>query len=263
MIDVFGNRMKWYETECKPSIMPSEQPICIRLDGCNFSKFTKGLKKPFDPKLRQAMDETTNALMHETGAIVGYTQSDEITLILFAKNAKSQVYYNGKRDKINSILAAKCTLAFREAAGNFLPDTHQKPVVFDCRCFSVPTINEAANCVIWRMHDCYRNAISMIGQSKYSHKSLHKQSSNDILKRLCADGVELKSFPNDFRFGVLFYRDTLLCKFSAEDIEKLPMNHDARKNPDLMYHRNVVFHQSLSSRVDSIHEILQYFNMAQ
>ena len=76
-----GNRLKGYEKEYETYI-PYDNHIVIRLDGHKFSKFTKGFKRPFDEVLHNAMIETTKDLVKEFHAVTGYTQSDEITLVI-------------------------------------------------------------------------------------------------------------------------------------------------------------------------------------
>jgi tRNA(His) 5'-end guanylyltransferase len=58
-------------------------PVCCRIDGRAFSGFCKGLKRPFDERLSNLMAETTKHLVTQSGAKLGYTQSDEISLIWY------------------------------------------------------------------------------------------------------------------------------------------------------------------------------------
>ncbi len=75
-----GTRLKGYEREFERRIEPTDF-IVVRIDGHKFSKYTKGMRKPFDEILSTTMVKTTEALVEEFGAVTGYTQSDEITLI--------------------------------------------------------------------------------------------------------------------------------------------------------------------------------------
>ena len=76
-----GGRLKGYEADYESSVEP-EKHIVVRIDGHKFSKFTKGFKKPFDFILSESMRLTTQDLLEEFNAVTGYTQSDEITLII-------------------------------------------------------------------------------------------------------------------------------------------------------------------------------------
>lgn len=80
--DSFGDRMKAYESIPKISLT-RRVPVIIRLDGKAFHAFTRGMKKPFNSILMQTMQETMKYLCENIqGCVLGYTQSDEITLVL-------------------------------------------------------------------------------------------------------------------------------------------------------------------------------------
>ena len=73
-MDELGDRMKMYEqAEAGRRAMPL-LPLCVRLDGRGFSRWTRDLDRPYDVRLQRLMVATTEALVQETGALVGYTQ---------------------------------------------------------------------------------------------------------------------------------------------------------------------------------------------
>ena len=77
-----GDRMKRYESVTKNYLM-RRQPAIIRLDGKAFHTFTRGFDKPFDLVLNYTMQGTMKYLCENIqGCVLGYTQSDEITLVL-------------------------------------------------------------------------------------------------------------------------------------------------------------------------------------
>ena len=79
--DTLGNRQKSYERVNERYLVP-KIPYIIRMDGMAFHTFTKGFTKPFDPILQKTMDMTCKELCKSFQyVVVGYTQSDEITLI--------------------------------------------------------------------------------------------------------------------------------------------------------------------------------------
>ena len=84
-----GTRLKSYEKQFEARIPYDEYLIC-RIDGHKFSKFTKNMKKPFDEFFSRTMEETTKKLVEKFGAVTGYTQSDEITLV-FAPSYKESL----------------------------------------------------------------------------------------------------------------------------------------------------------------------------
>ncbi len=65
-------------------------PLLARLDGRAFHTFTRDLRRPYDEGMSVSMIETARYLVQEMQALVGYTQSDEITLAWHSTNAKSQ-----------------------------------------------------------------------------------------------------------------------------------------------------------------------------
>ena len=81
--DTLGSRMKtFYEAIPKTRLM-RRTPVAIRIDGKAFHTLTQGLKRPFDEVFQKSMRETMLYLCKNIqGCVLGYTQSDEITLIL-------------------------------------------------------------------------------------------------------------------------------------------------------------------------------------
>ena len=79
-----SDRMKEYERAYDIQ-MTRRIPIIIRLDGRAFHSWTRrvGCKKPFDDGLMELMANTTKYLCENiSGCIFGYTQSDEISLLV-------------------------------------------------------------------------------------------------------------------------------------------------------------------------------------
>lgn len=82
-----------------------------------FHTFTRGFKKPFDDVLMRAMQDTMKYLCENIqGCVLGYTQSDEITLILVDyKKLNSEAWFDYEVQKICSIAASMATMAFNES----------------------------------------------------------------------------------------------------------------------------------------------------
>lgn len=81
-LDALGDRLKHFERlrtedKCIPDL-----PIYIRLDGRGFSNFTRNMLRPYDSRMSKLMEATTAYLVKEFNATIGFTQSDEISLIL-------------------------------------------------------------------------------------------------------------------------------------------------------------------------------------
>jgi len=241
--DSIGDRMKFYEKNFGSNLiyaMP-QCPLVIRLDGRAFHTFTKGLDRPFDRGMSDLMDATTKHLVDESNACLGYTQSDEITLILYAEDHHSQIYLDGKIDKLNSLLASSASVFFNKNLSEYIPSKEKHDPQFDCRCFSVPTKNEAVNAIIWREKDAVRNSIQMVGQAHFSHASLQGKSCNDIQEMLFQEkGINWNDLRARDKRGGYFQAKKITGKLNPEELKSLPEMHDARKNPDMVYTRREV-----------------------
>jgi tRNA(His) guanylyltransferase len=219
MRDDLGNRMKEYEKAQVQRFMPL-LPICVRLDGKGFSKWTKGLDQPYDVKFRDCMITTMKQLIKESGAIIGYTQSDEISLILFKDNTRSQVYFDGKVQKIVSVLASIATAVFNVNATDAFPD--KMYALFDCRAWQVPTLQEAVNMLIWREQDATKNSITSAASTVYSHKQLMNKSGKDKQDMLMEKGINWNDYPWFFKRGVYAKRVVTERLYTFDEWEKIP-----------------------------------------
>lgn len=221
-------RMKeYYEAIPKTKLM-RRTPVAIRIDGKAFHTFTRGFKKPFDKILMKSMQDTMKYLCENIqGCVFGYTQSDEITLILIDyQNYNTSAWFDYEVQKICSIAASMATLAFNRYFNNNVKvwtrffdnyngipnddiysylDTLDRAVLkgamFDARCFNIPK-EEVTNLVYWRQLDATRNSIQMVGQANFSHKELQGKSCLDIQDMLMLQkGINWNDFPIDCKHG--------------------------------------------------------------
>ena len=117
--DKFGDRMKMYEgIEAQRAFMPG-LPICVRIDGRAFHTFTRGMQRPYDKAMADAMIETTKYLVQQTYACIGYTQSDEISLVL---RDDAEPLFGGRISKLTSVLASMATAKFNEVIHKTYPE---------------------------------------------------------------------------------------------------------------------------------------------
>jgi tRNA(His) 5'-end guanylyltransferase len=230
-----GDRMKNYESTAR--FMPL-LPIIARLDGKAFHTFCKGLEKPYDLRLNRLMVAVTKFLVEETQALMGYTQSDEITLVWYSDDFESQVFFDGRIAKMLSILAAMTTMEFNRLLPTFIPEKADRRPLFDCRVFQVPTLDEAVNCFLWRERDATKNSISAAGQANFSHKQLQHLNGSQIQEKLFQErGINWNDYPGFFKRGTFVQKRRVTKPFSKVEISRLPAKHAARTNPDLMVER--------------------------
>lgn len=114
--DSLGDRMKsYYEGISKTSLM-RRTPVIIRIDGKAFHTFTRHFNKPYDYVLQYAMAETTKELCKRIqGCVFGYTQSDEITLVLQDyEKLNTEAWFGYEVQKMCSITASMATMLFNK-----------------------------------------------------------------------------------------------------------------------------------------------------
>jgi len=229
--DSLGDRMKEYENVSR-IYLPHKIPVVIRVDGKAFHTFTRGMKKPFDKILMEAMQGTMLGLCANIqGCVFGYTQSDEITLVLtdYDKPTTSG-WFGYNLQKMSSISASMATMIFNkefaERADVFLADLREcwhtseeedryadtlvraieKGALFDSRAFTMPK-EEVCNCLIWRQQDATRNSIESAGRAYFSDKQLFKKNCNTIQEMLFQEkGINWNDYDTDFKRGSACYR---------------------------------------------------------
>ena len=240
MNDELGDRMKLYElAEAGRRFMPL-LPILARIDGRCFSGFTRGMKRPYDPTMTLMMVDTTRFLVEETGACMGYTQSDEITLAWHSTDIKSQVWFDGRIQKMTSQLGAQATLFFYRQCSERMPAYAAKHPTFDARAWQVPNRTEGANVFLWREWDATKNSLTMAAAEYYSHAELHEKNGADKHEMLHAKGINWNDYPAEFKRGMFLQRRTLRTPFTTEELDSLPPKHHARQNPSLTIERSRV-----------------------
>ncbi|KAJ3297253.1 hypothetical protein HK104_000679 [Borealophlyctis nickersoniae] len=194
-----GDRLKQLESQYDPSV-PVDSPYIIRLDGVSFSKLTSRLQKPFDDRLTQSMIATTKDLVSKFNAYLGYTQSDEISLVFPAAMPKDEDPpvvrthpYSGRIQKLASVTAgyASARLNHHLRSHPTLPSPLLESTAhFDARAIPLPSATVISQCIFWRSNfDGLRNAITQIAHAQFGHKPLHKKSARDKLEMLAEVGV--------------------------------------------------------------------------
>ena len=244
MFDSLGNRMKSYERLEKQRFLPL-LPVVARIDGRSFHTWTKGLDRPFDKDFMLIMKKVLKGLMEQTNATFGYTQSDELSLLFYSDDIKSQIFFDGKIYKMTSVLASLTTALFYKELSSteykYLDKFKKDIATFDCRVWQLPSKEEAANYFVWRELDAVRNSIQSVGQANFSHKELHKKSQKQIQEMLFQEkGINWNDFSLNEKRGVYLQRYTEFREFSKEELGDLPAKHEARSNHNLMIERRTI-----------------------
>ncbi len=222
--DNLGDRMKMYEAvECDRRLIPT-LPIYARIDGRSFSRFTHEMDRPYDAKMSHCMVETTKALVEKTHALIGYTQSDEISLVFYNPDPTSEPLFGGKLHKLTSILASLTTAIFCiEAAQHWPERVHDLLPHFDARVFCLPNETEATNCILWREQDATKNAVSMAARSMFSHAALQNKSGAEMQEMMFQEkGVNFNDYPSFFKRGTFVRRTVYEANLDAATLAKIP-----------------------------------------
>jgi tRNA(His) guanylyltransferase len=205
--DKLGDHCKWEEQNFGNSrYLNGELPIIARVDGKGFSRFTKGLIKPFDEHLVDLMIHTTKFLVAETSAVWGFCQSDEISLCLLTESPDSQVFFDGKTQKIVSVLASLTTAYFNANKTNLPERQRETLATFDCRAFNVPSLTAAVRQYIWRENDATRNSLSMLAQANFPHSVLQGKKRPELHDLLKSKNINWNDLPSKYKRGTIVRR---------------------------------------------------------
>lgn len=200
-------RMKENYEKIPRHYLMKRTPVAIRLDGKAFHTFTRGFKRPYDKVLGDTMVQTMKYLCENIqGCVFGYTQSDEITLILIDyQTFDTAAWFDYRHDKLCSITASMATLEFNrrfvENMNKWITDNSsysfevfegekedlyraymqasKRGAMFDSRAFNIPK-EEVFNLIFWRQLDATRNSIQMMGQAYFSQDQLHEKTCSNI-----------------------------------------------------------------------------------
>lgn len=246
--DNLGDRMKTYENVTR-TYLTRRTPVIIRIDGKAFHSFTRGFKKPFDSVLVEAMQQTMKYLCENIeGCVFGYTQSDEITLVLCDyKKLTSQAWFDNNIQKICSISASMATMIFNRFFdeitktyansvpyyGTMYPCDEQeriyidnlkksisKGAMFDSRVFNIPK-EEVNNCLLWRQQDATRNSIQAVAQANFPHKHLEGKNCNELQEMLWQEkGINWNDYPIHLKRGSCCVKSTYTLEIDGKDVQR-------------------------------------------
>lgn len=227
-----AKRMKEYEKNSRTSLM-KRTPVIIRVDGKRFSKYTNTFVKPFDAVMVKAMQETMKYLCKNIqGCVLGYTQSDEISLVLVDYyDINVSPFYDNEVQKMCSIVASMTTLAFNRffaegvnelyydmccASLGDEPDEDKVEeynaalkryknktwnAMFDCRVFNIPK-DEVTNYLFWRQTDASRNSVQAVAHVHFTQKELENvtvSQMQDIL--FTKKGINWNDYATELKRG--------------------------------------------------------------
>lgn len=219
-----GEYLKDREREFRQYV-DKTKPVFLRLDGKNFSKLTRNIEKPICTIFRKTMRDTLEYLLNNIqSAVVGYQQSDEITIMIdnYSKE-DSEPWFGGQIQKIDSIASSMATLIFsKQFIRNIETELQSENLseeraaylyklidfynsekflpIFDCRVFQVP-LDEAIKPLKWRQLDMAKNSVTGYAQQYFSHKQLDGINTNTRKEMLLECGLNWDELPFDDKYG--------------------------------------------------------------
>lgn len=243
------SRMKQYEAVSQTYLM-RRTPVIIRLDGVAFHTFTKNFDKPLDEPFAEAMRWVTRYLVNNIqGCLMGYTQSDEISLVLQDyKKLDTDAWFGYNVQKIVSVSAKMATGYFnrifereilcgydaKKCMSVYWPAMRDnEDVGFDSRCFNLP-FEEVNNYFIDRQQDAERNSINLLAQQYYTQKELDGIKSKKLQDKLFTEqGVNWNDLPAWQKRGCVIIPKSDPA-FDGAVIKETPI---FSKNPDFVNSR--------------------------
>ena len=236
--DTLNERQKSYEDVFNYKL-PRRTPVLIRVDGANFSRLCRNLQKPYEPIILDAIANTMSSCISDmSGAIFGYTQSDEITFVLRNdQTLDSDPWLDNKIQEISSFTASMATDAFNDAIRNIEP---KLPLIgkacFKANCWVMPSIGEVVNAIIGRQQECIRGSVSNAAKTLLTEK-FGKKTALNMLKssydkpisskrkiEMIMENCEIsydEDFPSSFRLGIGIYKVPMLINNSMKNKWKL------------------------------------------
>lgn len=204
-----GDRMKEYEASTDFRLN-KEYPLVIRLDGAHFHTWTKRdgkLDKPYDKDFMEIMERLTYNLSNEIPNVVySYTQSDEITLVVFNNlHENSEPWLSNRLEKICSTVAALASVMFNAYVSEkrYMDKFKYKNLAtFDCRVFNVP-YDDLPNNILWRTQDAKRNSIQNYARSLYSNKELNFKKTEELKQLMLDKGVNWDEQDPKTKYGTV------------------------------------------------------------
>jgi tRNA(His) guanylyltransferase len=203
--DDLDARLRVFETAHDHCALPGLY-LVARLDGRGFTRLTKEVhpfEAPFDERMRDYMTATTQHLL-ECGfrMVYGYTQSDEISLLLHPEEDS----FGRKLRKYTSVLAGEASAKFSLLLGSI--------GVFDCRISQLPRRQDVVDYFRWRQEDAGRNSLnahcywllrkqgSTVAEATGQVKGLRTAAKHDLL---FAHGINYHNLPSWQKRGVGLY----------------------------------------------------------
>lgn len=210
------NRIEQYQNDYDFKLT-NRIPICIILNGKNFSKITQLLDKPFCSQFSDCMLSTTLKLCYEVeGAIFAFQHNDEIVLI--ARNDQhidTNPWCDNKVQKICSITSSIASLHLNQQLSQIPNYNIMGDTIFTSQIFLIPSVSEVINTVIFKQQQNFHTSIQYACLyeliKKYDKNTIKEMLTGlsidekvDLLLQECQ--IDFNDYPILFRRGSACYK---------------------------------------------------------
>jgi tRNA(His) 5'-end guanylyltransferase len=187
--------------------VPGECWFSIRLDGSNFGRTLKILRargileEGYSARFAESMTYCLRMLIDHFNAVIGYTQSDEMLVIIAPANiirGEQQPHQrNGRITKISTLASGYVTACFITKLAELCQDSGisakglaEAVPHFDCRVGSYSSWNEVQSILLWRAHDCSINGVSdAVHRVKGAGKDIKSKGTREKVQWLHEEGM--------------------------------------------------------------------------
>lgn len=229
--------------------LPEKRWVVLRLDGKAFHTYTAGLERPFDALFIEAMNQTAGELCAAfSGALLGYVQSDEISIIM---DTKTKIGYepvmSGQIQKLISVSAATATWHFNKARmEQGFNDTFG---VFDSRiALTTEDPEDVGDYIDWRRGDAIKNSVTMAAENQFGKGILNRVNTFERKQMLADAENPWEDLPAGFRYGRYLHRVVFQDKVTfvnkktkqEETVDATRSRWDVADSVDRMFHRKVI-----------------------
>ena len=207
------DRIESYQDQTEFKLL-NKLPIVTVVNGRSFATITSNLQKPFSEKFSECMLATMLKLCSEIeGAFFAYHHNDEVVIISRNDQSSDTIpWLDNKIQKISSLSSAIATLQFNSSVPslNLLGDAH-----FYCKVFTVPSIQEAINTIIYKQQQNFYTSIQFACfyelLKKYDRSSIKEMIQGlsfdekiELLLQEC--NVDFNQYSPVFRRGAACYK---------------------------------------------------------
>lgn len=218
--------------------VPGNRWFSLRLDGANFGSTVKSLRRRgvlepegFSAFMAAAMQSLLGSLMTKFHAVIGYTQSDELTVFVPPTNliqGQHQAHERkGRVTKLTTLAAGFATACFNAqlalaCTARGVPIEELAAVLphFDCRMGNYASWEEAQGLLLWRAYDCSVNGASdAVHQIKGSGRAVQSFGTREKIAWLASHGR--LPLPAHQAYGTLLTR-----------VRRIKVGHDPRRDAE-------------------------------